>query len=134
MSGIRGSNTKPELVIRSVLHRLGFRFRLHVRDLPGKPDIVLPRHRAVVFVHGCFWHGHTCPLFKVPGTRQEFWKDKIRRNQINDKRAVEALLEANWRVAIVWECAIRGSGKDITNVGQRLAEWLGSEEQTAEVM
>lgn len=73
MSGIRGRNTKPEIVIRSLLHRLGFRFRLHVRELPGNPDIVLPRHHAVVFVHGCFWHGHDCPLFKWPETRPDFW-------------------------------------------------------------
>lgn len=92
MSGIRGRNTKPEIMIRSLLHHHGFRFRLHVRDLPGKPDIVLPRHHAVIFVHGCFWHGHDCPLFKWPGTRADFWREKIGRNQSNDNLAREALL------------------------------------------
>ena len=104
MSGIRGRNTKPEILIRSLLHRQGFRFRLHVRDMPGKPDIVLPRYRAVVFVHGCFWHGHNCPLFKLPGTRPDFWSEKIERNQNNDNRAKAALLADGWRVGVIWEC------------------------------
>ncbi|KAF0843428.1 T/G mismatch-specific endonuclease [Methylovorus glucosotrophus] len=134
MSGIRGANTKPELQIRKALHRLGFRFRLHVRNLPGKPDIVLPRYNAVVFVHGCFWHGHACHLFKLPGTRQDFWKEKIFRNQQNDKKAADALSKGGWRVAVVWECAIRGSGKDVAAIGLRLAEWIRSEKQTIEVM
>lgn len=124
MSGIRGRNTKPEILIRSLLHRHGFRFRLHVRDLPGKPDIVLPRHHAVIFVHGCFWHGHDCPLFKWPGTRPDFWREKIERNQANDNRAREALLASGWRVGIVWECAIRGASKNIEAVSQSLADWL----------
>lgn len=124
MSGIRGRNTKPEIMIRSLLHHHGFRFRLHVRDLPGKPDIVLPRHHAVIFVHGCFWHGHDCPLFKWPGTRADFWREKIGRNQSNDNLAREALLAGGWRVGIIWECAIRGSGKNIEAVSQRLSGWL----------
>ena len=107
MSGIRGRNTKPEILIRSLLHRQGFRFRLHVRDMPGKPDIVLPRYRAVVFVHGCFWHGHSCPLFKLPGTRPDFWREKIERNQNNDNRAKRELLADGWRVGVIWECALR---------------------------
>ena len=124
MSGIRGRNTKPEILIRSLLHRQGFRFRLHVRDLPGKPDIVLPRYHAVVFVHGCFWHGHDCPLFKWPTTRPEFWREKIGRNRANDHKATEALVADGWRVGIVWECAIRGAGKNIEDVAQRLTDWL----------
>ena len=127
MAGIRGSNTKPEILIRSLLHRQGFRFRLHVRDLPGKPDIVFPRYHAVIFVHGCFWHGHDCPLFKWPGTRPEFWREKIVRNQNNDDRTRTALITAGWRVGVVWECAIRGAGKDLEGVTRRLADWLYSD-------
>lgn len=124
MSGIRGRNTKPEILIRSMLHRQGFRFRLHVRHLPGKPDMVFPRYRAVVFVHGCFWHGHDCPLFKWPATRPEFWREKIGRNQANDHRTNAALIASGWRVGVVWECAIRGAGKDLEGITRRLAEWL----------
>ena len=133
MSGIRGRNTKPEILIRSLLHRQGFRFRLHVRDMPGKPDIVLPRYRAVVFVHGCFWHGHSCPLFKLPGTRPDFWREKIERNQNNDNRAKKALLADGWRVGIIWECALRGAGKNIEGVAHSLAEWLRSDTLLIEV-
>jgi DNA mismatch endonuclease, patch repair protein len=118
MSGIRGRNTKPEVLIRSLLHREGFRFRLHVRELPGKPDIVFSRHHAVVFVHGCFWHGHDCPLFRLPSTRSDFWREKIARNRANDHRALTSLAAAGWRVAVVWECAIRGAGKP------SLCSWL----------
>lgn len=126
MSGIRGRNTKPEILIRRLLHLHGFRFRLHVRDLPGKPDIVLPRYHAIVFVHGCFWHGHDCPLFKWPGTRPDFWREKIGRNQAKDNLVREALLANGWRVGIVWECALRGAGKNIEGVAQSLSEWLRS--------
>lgn len=132
MSGIRGRNTKPEILVRSLLHRQGFRFRLHVRELPGKPDIVLPRYHAAIFVHGCFWHGHDCPLFRMPGTRADFWRDKIGRNQTNDQKAKSALLAAGWRVGVVWECAIRGPGKNIESVARRLGEWLRSEEKETE--
>jgi DNA mismatch endonuclease (patch repair protein) len=129
MSGIRGQNTKPEILVRSLLHRQGFRFRLHVRELPGKPDIVLPRYRAAIFVHGCFWHGHDCPLYRLPGTRPDFWQDKINRNRASDRRARDALLAAGWRVAVVWECALRGSAADIGHVSQHLAGWLRSDER-----
>ena len=132
MSGIRGRNTKPEILIRSLLHRHGFRFRLHVRDLPGKPDIVLPRYHAVVFVHGCFWHGHDCPLFKWPGTRPDFWRNKINRNRANDLKAREALLASGWRVGIIWECAVRGSGKNIEAIRKNLAGWLQGNAQFIE--
>lgn len=133
MSGIRGRNTKPEILIRKLLHRDGFRFRLHVRDLPGKPDIVLKRFHAVVFVHGCFWHGHDCPLFKLPGTRTDFWYEKIKRNKANDNRAMEALLVTGWRVGVVWECALRGPNKNIEGVIQSLTQWLCSDTPLIEV-
>ena len=126
MSGIRGRNTKPELLIRSLLHRRGFRFRLDARDLPGRPDIVLPRYGAVIFVHGCFWHGHDCPLFKWPQTRPDFWREKIGRNRANDEKSRAALLAAGWRVGVVWECALRGANRDLDGVLQRLVDWLHS--------
>lgn len=108
MSGIRGTNTKPELQVRSGLHAAGFRFRLHVRGLPGRPDVVLPKWRAVVFAHGCFWHGHVgCSYFRVPKTRTEFWTAKISGNTQRDARSMQALQDAGWRVAVVWECALR---------------------------
>jgi DNA mismatch endonuclease, patch repair protein len=133
MAGIRGRNTKPEILIRSLLHRQGFRFRLHARNLPGKPDMVFPRYRAVIFVHGCFWHGHDCPLFKWPGTRPEFWREKIGRNLSNDYHTRTALTAAGWRVAVVWECAIRGASKDLEGVTRRLADWLHSDVPFMEV-
>jgi DNA mismatch endonuclease, patch repair protein len=108
MSGIRGKDTKPELMIRRHLHAQGFRYRLFVRELPGRPDIVLPRWRVVIFAHGCFWHGHQgCSFFRLPKTRPEFWKDKIQRNAERDSLAIEQLRAAGWRVAVIWECALR---------------------------
>jgi DNA mismatch endonuclease (patch repair protein) len=133
MSGIRGRNTKPEILVRSLLHREGFRFRLHVRELPGKPDIVLPKYHAAIFVHGCFWHGHDCPLYRLPGTRPDFWRNKIDRNRASDRRAQDALLAAGWRIAVVWECALRGAGTDPSQVGQRLAVWLRGNEPETEI-
>lgn len=108
MSGIRGRDTKPELLVRQYLHSAGFRFRLFRKDLPGRPDVVLPRWKVVIFVHGCFWHGHQgCALFRVPKTRTEFWTDKISRNSERDAVAIQKLLDQQWRVAVVWECALR---------------------------
>jgi DNA mismatch endonuclease (patch repair protein) len=134
MAGIKGRNTKPELLVRSLLHKRGFRYRLHVKDLPGKPDIVLPRYRSVIFVHGCFWHGHQgCHLFKLPATRTEFWQEKILRNQTNDHRAVELLLASNWRVCIVWECSIRGAKKDPEKVVNTIIDWLSGTEHCLEI-
>ena len=125
MSGIRGKNTKPELLIRKALHAEGLRFRLHRKDLPGRPDIVLPRYRAVVFVHGCFWHRHDCKLFRLPSSNTAFWDAKLQQNQLVDESTVAKLLAEGWRVAIVWECAIRGNGQEAPLlVGQNLARWL----------
>ena len=108
MSGIKGRDTQPELLVRRYLHSVGFRFRLFRKDLPGRPDVVLPRWKVVVFVHGCFWHGHKgCALFRVPKTRTEFWTDKIARNAQRDDAAIQKLLGQQWRVAVVWECALR---------------------------
>lgn len=128
MSGIRGRDTKPEFIVRRGLHARGFRFRLHDRRLPGSPDLVLPRYRAVIFVHGCFWHGHDCYLFRLPGTRREFWQAKIEGNVLRDARTEAALLATGWRVMSVWECAFRG--RDRLPEGEALdtvAEWLKSD-------
>jgi len=111
MSRIRGRDTRPEMIVRCGLHALGFRYRLQDRKLPGRPDLVFPRHKAVIFVHGCFWHGHDCHLFKVPSTRQDFWVSKIASNRSRDERSVTALLEQGWRVATVWECSLKGNRK-----------------------
>lgn len=108
MSGIRGRNTKPEMLIRSGLHRMGFRFRLHDRRLPGRPDLVFPSRRAVIEVKGCFWHGHDCHLFKWPSSRQDFWRAKIASNIERDARTRKQLLAAGWRVGEMWECQVKG--------------------------
>lgn len=127
MSNIKGFNTKPELVIRRLLHAQGFRFRIHRKDLPGKPDIVLPKYKAIIFIHGCFWHGHqNCRLFKLPKTRTEFWQNKIFRNQANDSRVQELLLANGWRVCMIWECATRKSKKNPDSLVEILNEWLHS--------
>ncbi len=108
MAAVSGKDTKPELLIRKALHRLGFRFRLHVRDLPGKPDLVLPKFKAVIFVNGCFWHQHDCHLFKWPSTRKEFWRNKIEGNKARDIEAVKQLRSMGWRVLTIWECSLKG--------------------------
>ncbi len=129
MAGIKGSNTKPELVIRSALHHRGFRFRLHRRDLPGKPDLVFPKYRAVILIHGCFWHGHDCYLFRWPKTREDFWKEKINSNKARDRRQLSALLEVGWRVATIWECALKGRHRlPVARVARICANWLESDE------
>ena len=108
MSGIRSKDTKPELLIRKGLHRLGFRYRLHVKDLPGKPDLVFPKYKAVILINGCFWHGHDCHLFKMPSTRPDFWKEKIRKNRKRDSEVIDALEKNGWKVLSIWECSMRG--------------------------
>jgi DNA mismatch endonuclease (patch repair protein) len=109
MSRIRGTNTKLEVLVRSALHARGFRYRLGGAGLPGKPDIVLPKYGTVVFVHGCFWHGHNCPLYRLPKTRPEFWAAKIESNKARDARVESQLRESGWRVELVWECSLRGA-------------------------
>ncbi|NTW80050.1 MAG: DNA mismatch endonuclease Vsr [Geobacteraceae bacterium] len=131
MSGIRGKDTKPEYHIRRILHRNGFRYRLHVKDLPGKPDIVLPRYHAVILVSGCFWHGHDCHLFRIPTTRMEFWTTKIDHNRANDRLVLDSLQGSGWRVATVWECALRGKHRmDDSVIVSRLSDWIRSSEKS----
>jgi DNA mismatch endonuclease (patch repair protein) len=127
MSRIRGTNTGPERVLRAQLFHQGFRYRLHAKHLPGRPDLVFPRYHAVIFVHGCFWHGHDCRLFKLPGTNTDFWTKKIEKNREHDLRTVNALRRQGWRVLTVWECALRGpGGLSPTNIAQKAARWLHS--------
>jgi len=126
MSGIRSKNTKPEILIRTALFSRGFRYRLHARNLPGKPDIVLPRYKTAIFVHGCFWHGHDCDLFKWPKSNRVFWSNKIRKNRSNDTRNHLLLADLGWRVAIVWECITRQNSKPLNSVVDRIERWISS--------
>ena len=108
MSRVKGCDTKPEILVRSIVHRMGLRFRVHRRDLPGNPDIVLPRHAKVIFVHGCFWHGHKeCPRSKRPTTNKDFWNRKLDRNVERDKRFRRMLRSMGWKVLVVWQCETR---------------------------
>ena len=124
MSRVRNRNTRQEVLVRSLLHRLGYRFRLHRSDLPGTPDIVLPKHRTVVFVHGCFWHGHSCPRGKLPETRRAFWKAKIERNAERDRDARQELETLGWRVVVVWGCETSSLVR-LTELGHRLVREIG---------
>ena len=110
MSAIRGKDTRPEMAVRRFLHASGLRYGLHRKDLPGRPDLVLPRHGAVVFVHGCFWHGHGCPAGRLPRTRTEWWRAKIERNRARDAAQACALRSAGWRVFEAWECDLKDAG------------------------
>jgi DNA mismatch endonuclease (patch repair protein) len=126
MSGIRGKDTKPEMIVRRGLHAMGFRYRLHDKSLPGKPDLVLPKYKAVIFVHGCFWHKHDCKYFKWPKTRPEFWREKILGNVERDLDSIQRLNEKEWRTAVVWECAFRGT-RQSEEVFTILKQWLFSD-------
>lgn len=132
MSRIRGRDTAPEMQIRRILWHTGLRFRLNVKRLPGSPDIVLPKWRAVVFVHGCFWHRHEgCALFRLPATRTAFWDAKLMANRRRDERSTQALLALQWRVLVVWECAIKLSP---ANVGERLVTRIRNDSPSAELV
>ena len=123
MSRIGGKNTRPEMIVRSMLHKMGYRFRLHDRKLPGCPDIVLPKYKTVIFVHGCFWHQHRgCRLAKTPTARPEYWKPKLRRNVTRDESTSAELIRQGWRVIVVWECETR----DRNLLAARLAALIGS--------
>lgn len=133
MAGIKGKNTRPEIQIRKLLFAAGYRFRLHRRDLPGTPDIVMPGKRIAIFVHGCFWHGHQgCKLAKIPSTRTDFWTAKIKANILRDRMAIDQLLASGWRVLVIWECAVRK--KDLTaDLMTRIRGWIDSDSRDAHV-
>jgi len=132
MSGIGGRNTKPEIVVRKALFAAGFRFRLHRKDLPGCPDVVLPGRRIAVFVHGCFWHAHRgCRFAKIPAARREFWEAKLAANVDRDRRAIDALLSSGWRVLLVWECATR-SAELREALPELLRRWIDGPEVSGE--
>ncbi|HEO1831601.1 TPA: very short patch repair endonuclease [Acinetobacter baumannii] len=134
MASIKGRDTKPEILIRKLLHKRGFRFRLHVKELPGKPDVVLKKYKAVIFINGCFWHGHKdCHLFKLPATRTDFWEEKINKNQLNDTKTIKLLLDNDWRVCVVWECSVRGAKKDLNMVINSISNWLLSDSVFTEI-
>jgi DNA mismatch endonuclease, patch repair protein len=123
MAGIRARDTKPEMMVRQHLHAAGFRYRLHCRDLPGSPDIVLAKHRLIIFVHGCFWHRHArCHLAATPATRSDFWKAKFEANVVRDAKNIRALQDAGWRVLVIWECGTRSAGSQLV---EWLKRWIG---------
>lgn len=127
MAGIGGKDTKPELVIRKALHSKGFRYRLHDLRLPGKPDLVFPRYNSVVFINGCFWHGHTCHLFKWPTTRRAFWRDKITGTVERDRRNRLLLESKGWRILTVWECSLKGKTRlKLSDVIATISTWIVS--------
>lgn len=129
MSGIRSKDTIPEIIVRKGLHRLGFRYRVNDRRIPGKPDLHFPKWNALVFVHGCFWHGHDCHLFRLPKTRTGFWNAKIEKNRERDRLTESNLLAGGWRLAIVWECALKGRQRlEQQQMLDGLASWLRSDQ------
>lgn len=132
MARIRATDTKPEMIVRKGLHTAGFRFRLHVKKLPGCPDIVLAKHQSVILVHGCFWHGHAgCRNFRIPKTRPDFWHAKIDGNRRRDFRCQRALAEQGWRVLVVWECATQSIFVD--RLVEVIAGWLQGTDTSAEL-
>jgi DNA mismatch endonuclease (patch repair protein) len=134
MAGIKGTNTKPEMTIRHGLHSLGFRYLLHDKRLPGRPDLVLPKWKAVVFVHGCFWHGHDCALYRLPQTRPDFWKSKVAHNRERDAETETKLIHDGWRVLNIWECALKGKGKLGAEQVLALAdEWIRSHQGSGSI-
>lgn len=137
MSRIRGTDTKLEVEVRSRLFCNGFRFRKNDKRYPGKPDIVLPKHQAVIFINGCFWHYHKCSLFKMPSTRTTWWKNKLKGNKKREIKSIKDLKALNWRTLIIWECAIRGKGKkhdvEFEKIIKKTERWLLSKSKTREI-
>lgn len=124
MSSVKSKDTKPEIIVRKLLHSMGYRFRVHREDLPGTPDIVLPKYKAVIFVHGCFWHGHEgCPRAKLPRTNMEFWEVKIAKNMARDAEAVQNLSRMGWKSLVIWTCEI----KDLEQLSKKIRDFLSND-------
>tara|TARA_R100000365_G_C2748176_1_gene79087 strand:+ start:9342 stop:9773 length:432 start_codon:yes stop_codon:yes gene_type:complete len=133
MAGIKGKDTRPEKALRSALHASGLRYRLHARNVPGRPDLLFPRFSAAVFVHGCFWHRHQdCRYATTPASRPEFWQAKFAANIARDRKVREALVEAGWRVATVWECALR-KPNHVADAAALIASWLRTDNALLEI-
>ena len=134
MAAITSKNTKPEMVVRSSLHDRGFRYRLHEKKLPGKPDMVLSKYGAVIEVRGCFWHRHLCKNFKWPKTRKQFWKEKLESNHCRDNRNRKALEDLGWRVLVIWECAILSSSeKQVAELIDTVSDWIKGSESSLDL-
>lgn len=132
MSKIRGKDTRPEMLVRRWLWANGYRYRLHRKDLPGRPDIVLSKYKAVIFVHGCFWHRHGCQFTTTPESNREFWLAKFSKNVSRDKRNISALLEQSWRVMVIWECSFQGKNAISELLAEQITNFLNSEMRFAE--
>lgn len=124
MRNIKGKNTKPEILLRRALHARGLRYRLHCRNLPGSPDLVFPKYRTVIFVHGCFWHRHGCKYTSTPSTRKDFWEQKFFQNVRRDEKNVRALEQAGWRVGIIWECQLKKGGRKLSQYCDQIILFL----------
>ncbi len=125
MSAIRGKDTRPELIVRKALYHRGFRYRLHRSDLAGKPDLTFPKHKAVIFINGCFWHQHNCEMFKWPKSNEEFWREKLVKNRLRDQQNHHLLSLGGWKIFAIWECSIRGrSNDDINRMLDDVSDWL----------
>lgn len=129
MRAIRSKDTKPELAVRSLVHGLGYRFRLHRPDLPGRPDLAFPVRRKVIFVHGCFWHSHGCKSGLIPKSNRDFWLPKLKRNKARDSKNVEALAELGWKALVIWQCELRDSGSLSVKVKRFLGRMGGPRKQ-----
>jgi len=121
MKSVPQKNTKPELLLRKALHSMGFRYRLHDKNLPGSPDIVFPKYKAVIFIHGCFWHRHGCKYTTTPGDNESFWKDKFEANRLRDERKTEELQRMGWRVLVVWSCELKQASQELFD---SVSSWL----------
>lgn len=134
MSAVKSKNTKPELMVRKALHGLGFRYSLHNKKLPGKPDLVFRKYNAVMFINGCFWHGHDCPAFSWPKTREEFWRNKISANMVRDQNNCRDLRDLGWRTATIWECSLRGKRKPaFEEVISVISTWLKTDKSILQI-
>jgi DNA mismatch endonuclease (patch repair protein) len=123
MKKVSGKNTNPEITVRKLLHRMGYRFRLHPLNLPGKPDIVLPKYKKIILIHGCFWHGHEgCKRSQLPNTNRDFWRDKISKNKDRDKIVIEKLKRLGWSILIIWDCEIRK--RNLADLEEKLEKFL----------